>query len=317
MMVLTFPPVTRLSAIEEAPGWMNCTVEPAGIPKALQVRIALFVVWVITDLVEDGVESVALPACTWKPDSPLEEPADAPLPPHDSPTAIPRSSPSQHHGAGSSSAIAWRGKFSASRKDPLPGSAKARHRAAGRRESSKPHRRIEQHLVPLRSVVAARHRRQGVREFDAGADVVVEPDAHARARRVQREPRAVAASPVPDLRSVVEGVGLDRLDEVLIDTRIVAQLRGAADSIVAAQCRGVISPADLSATEADLLADEQRFEGVLALRRDGDIDRTPDHLSALDGGGDLGEVRVRARPRERGRVVLGGAEARNALRHVE
>src|SRR5215468_6740445 len=84
MMVLTFPPVTRLSAIEEAPGWMNCTVEPAGIPKALQVRIALFVVWVITDLVEDGVESVALPACTWKPDSPLEEPADAPLPPHDS-----------------------------------------------------------------------------------------------------------------------------------------------------------------------------------------------------------------------------------------
>src|SRR5690348_16510998 len=79
---LTLPPVTRLSATELELGWTNCTVEPVGIPKALQLMIALLVLWVITDLVADGVESVAPPACTWKPESPLEEPAAAaPLPP--------------------------------------------------------------------------------------------------------------------------------------------------------------------------------------------------------------------------------------------
>jgi len=41
----------------------------------------LFVLWVMTDLVADGVESVAPPDCTWNPESPLEEPAAAPLPP--------------------------------------------------------------------------------------------------------------------------------------------------------------------------------------------------------------------------------------------
>src|SRR5205085_872420 len=81
-MLETLPPVTRLSATEFRPGWMNCTVEPAGIPKALQVMIVLFVVCVMTDLVAEGVLSVAPPDCTWKPDSPLEvEPAAAPLPP--------------------------------------------------------------------------------------------------------------------------------------------------------------------------------------------------------------------------------------------
>jgi hypothetical protein len=60
---------------------MNCTVEPVGIPKALQLMIALLVLWVMTDLVADGVLSVAPPDCTWKPESPLEEPAAAPLPP--------------------------------------------------------------------------------------------------------------------------------------------------------------------------------------------------------------------------------------------
>src|SRR5579864_6823117 len=78
---LGFPPLTRLSATEEAPGCTNCTVEPAGIPKALQPMIALLVLWVMTDLVGVGVLSVAPPDCTWKPESPLAEPAAAPLPP--------------------------------------------------------------------------------------------------------------------------------------------------------------------------------------------------------------------------------------------
>ena len=63
-MLETLPPVTRLSATELLPGWMNCTVEPAGIPKALQVMIVLFVVCVMTDLVAEGVLSVAPPDCT-------------------------------------------------------------------------------------------------------------------------------------------------------------------------------------------------------------------------------------------------------------
>src|SRR5712692_8078741 len=67
---LTLPPVTRLSATEPALGSTNCTLEPDGIPKALQLRIALLVVCVITVLVGEGVESVALPDCTWKPESP-------------------------------------------------------------------------------------------------------------------------------------------------------------------------------------------------------------------------------------------------------
>src|SRR6202790_4143097 len=70
MIWLTLPPVTRLSATELAPGWMNCTVEPAGIPKALQEMIALLVLWVMMLLVGEGVLSVAPPDCTWKPESP-------------------------------------------------------------------------------------------------------------------------------------------------------------------------------------------------------------------------------------------------------
>src|SRR5690242_12457113 len=85
MMLVVFPPVTRLSATEEAPGWMNCTVEPAGIPKALQVMIALLVVSVMTVLFAEGVESVALPDTTLKPETPLllagALAADAALPP--------------------------------------------------------------------------------------------------------------------------------------------------------------------------------------------------------------------------------------------
>src|SRR5579872_5540855 len=71
MMLVTFPPVTRLSATELEPGWMNCTVEPTGIEKADQVMIALFVVCVMIDLVEEGVLSVAPPDTTLKPDSPF------------------------------------------------------------------------------------------------------------------------------------------------------------------------------------------------------------------------------------------------------
>src|SRR5579859_1519237 len=84
MMLVMFPPVTRLSATELAPGWMNCTVEPAGIPKADQVMIALLVLWVMTDLVAEGVLSVAPPDTTLKPERPLllgALPAEAALPP--------------------------------------------------------------------------------------------------------------------------------------------------------------------------------------------------------------------------------------------
>src|SRR5579883_3173690 len=56
-MLLTLPPVTRLSAIELLPGCTNCTVDPFGIENALQVMIALPVDCVITDFVGDGVVS--------------------------------------------------------------------------------------------------------------------------------------------------------------------------------------------------------------------------------------------------------------------
>src|SRR5579864_8284020 len=84
MMLLTLPPVTRLSATEEAPGCTNCTVEPSGIPKADQVMIALLVLWVMIDLVALGVLSVAPPDTTLKPESPLVAgvlPPTAALPP--------------------------------------------------------------------------------------------------------------------------------------------------------------------------------------------------------------------------------------------
>src|ERR1700681_458522 len=78
MIWLTLPPVTRLSATELTPGCTNCTLEPAGMPKALQEMIALLELWVMIDLVGEGVESVAPPDCTWKPESP---PATADFPP--------------------------------------------------------------------------------------------------------------------------------------------------------------------------------------------------------------------------------------------
>jgi hypothetical protein len=84
MMLVTLFPVTRLSATEEAPGWMNCTVEPTGIPKADQVMIALFVLCVMIDFVAEGVLSVAPPETTLKPESALAAgalPADAAFPP--------------------------------------------------------------------------------------------------------------------------------------------------------------------------------------------------------------------------------------------
>src|SRR5579885_3347254 len=72
-MLLTLPPVTRLSAIELLPGCTNCTVDPFGIENALQV---------MTAFVGDGVDSVAPPDTTLNPESPLvagDDPAAAPL----------------------------------------------------------------------------------------------------------------------------------------------------------------------------------------------------------------------------------------------
>src|SRR5215469_10745275 len=72
MMLVTLLLLTRLSATEEAPGCTNCTVEPVGMLKALQVMIALLVLWVMIELVGEGEVSVAPPDTTLKPDSPLD-----------------------------------------------------------------------------------------------------------------------------------------------------------------------------------------------------------------------------------------------------
>src|SRR5215472_19360992 len=69
-MLVTLLLVTRLSATELDPGCTNCTVEPTGMLKALQVMIALLVVSVMTVLLGAGVLSVAPPDTTLKPESP-------------------------------------------------------------------------------------------------------------------------------------------------------------------------------------------------------------------------------------------------------
>src|SRR5437763_7246164 len=112
---------------------------------------------------------------------------------------------------------------------------------------SKPDRGVEQHFRFERAVVAARYCRQRARVLDAGADAVLEAHADARAGRMQRQARAVAAEPVPDLRGVVEDVRLDRLDEVLVDPRVVAELDRAAGPVVAGDGARIVAAADLIA----------------------------------------------------------------------
>src|SRR5215469_12555626 len=73
MMLVTLLLVTRLSATELEPGCTNCTVEPTGMLKALQVMIALLVLWVMIEVVAEGVLSAAPPDTTLNPESPLLE----------------------------------------------------------------------------------------------------------------------------------------------------------------------------------------------------------------------------------------------------
>ena len=46
-MAEALPPTTRLSATEDAEGWIKRTVSPLPMPKLCQLMAALFVVWLM------------------------------------------------------------------------------------------------------------------------------------------------------------------------------------------------------------------------------------------------------------------------------
>jgi hypothetical protein len=60
-------PMTRLSAIEELPGWLKVTDEPLAMEKSCQVRITLSVDWLMIVDVDVGDVIVAEPATTLPP----------------------------------------------------------------------------------------------------------------------------------------------------------------------------------------------------------------------------------------------------------